>query len=239
MSHAGGQVSGRRGDQVRAIAVPLCLAVFALVLARAPSDFRSPVQATPFVPKWAASTETVRRPNLEPFVELAGRRYSCRDCHDKFVFMEDPNLAIHHNIALGHGINDRCLNCHHATNRDAFAGNRSDEIPYDQPQLLCAKCHGPVYRDWLNRSHGRTNGFWNERFGPVERRRCVECHDPHTPPFPPMKPAPPPHTIRMGNQSFSSEPGAAANPLHLSHQPVPPQSATTAPGRAPEPKEGL
>jgi hypothetical protein len=215
----------RRSDRIRAVAVPLCLAALALVLALAPSEFRSPVEAAPLVPKWAASTETVRRPKLEPFIDLAGRRYSCRACHDKYVFTEDPNLAIHHNIVLAHGINDRCLNCHHTTNRDAFAGNRTDEIPYDQPQLLCAKCHGPVYRDWLNRSHGRTNGFWNERFGPVERRRCIECHDPHTPPFPPMKPAPPPHTIRMGNQSFPGEHGTTTNPLHLSHEPAAPQSA--------------
>jgi hypothetical protein len=71
------------------------------------------------------------------------------------------------------------------------------EIPFDQPQLLCANCHGPVYRDWQHGSHGRSNGYWDASRGPMTRRKCIECHDPHQPPFPPMKPAPPPNTLRL------------------------------------------
>jgi predicted CXXCH cytochrome family protein len=89
-------------------------------------------------------------------------------------------------------------------------------IPYDQPQLLCAKCHGPVYRDWQHGSHGRTNGYWNASMGPMERRKCTECHDPHQPPFPPMTPAPGPHTLRMGNQS-PAEHLPEDDPLRISH----------------------
>ena len=64
------------------------------------------------------------------------------------------------------------------------------EIPWDQPQLLCAKCHGPVYRDWQHGSHGRTNGYWDASRGKQTRRKCIECHDPHRPPFPALQPAP-------------------------------------------------
>ena len=67
----------------------------------------------------------------------------------------------HREIKLEHGINTSCFNCHHETNRDAFAGEEGEEIPWNQPQLLCAKCHGPVYRDWQHGSHGRTNGYWD------------------------------------------------------------------------------
>ncbi len=208
-----------KSDRIRALAVPCCFAALAIVFVLDPLPFRSPVPPAEPAPAWAASMDTVRHPKLAPFIELAGRQYNCRACHDKFQFSEDPPLQMHGDIALAHGINNRCLNCHHATNRDAFAGNREEEIPYDQPQLLCAKCHGPVYRDWLNRSHGRTNGFWDERAGPVERRRCIECHDPHTPPFPPMPPAPPPRTIRMGDQSGPAEHPAVTNPLRRAAAP--------------------
>jgi hypothetical protein len=218
-------ISGPALERVRVIALPLGFAGLALVFAVEPAAFQSPVPAATRVPKWAVSTETVRRPKLAPYIDLAGRRFTCRDCHDKFLFSEDPPLEMHWNIVLAHGINDRCLNCHHATNRDALAGNRADEIPYDQPQLLCAKCHGPVYRDWLNRSHGRTNGYWDERFGPVVRRRCIECHDPHQPPFPPTTPAPPPRTIRMGDQDFPAEHEAVPNPLRPRSLAPPPAAA--------------
>lgn len=198
---------------MRGLAVPLCFLALVGVFAADPWPFRSPLTPVALVPRWAATTQPVRRPKLEPFIHLAGRRYDCQACHTKFVFPEDPPLGIHNNIVLAHGINDRCLNCHHTTNRNAFAGNRDDQIPYDQPQLLCAKCHGPVYRDWLNRSHGRTNGYWDERFGPIERRRCIECHDPHDPPFLPMSPAPPPRTPRMGEPHLATEQPAVVNPL--------------------------
>ena len=89
-------------------------------------------------------------------------------------------------------MNTRCFNCHNRTNRDTFVDDAGGEIPWNQPPLLCGKCHGPVYRDWQHGSHGRTNGYWDKTRGPQERRKCVECHDPHRPPFAPMVPAPGP-----------------------------------------------
>ena len=101
---------------------------------------------------------------------------------------------------MKHGLNTWCLSCHHSENRDAFVDDRGEEIPWDQPQLLCAKCHGPVFRDWQHGAHGRTNGYWDKSQGEQTRRKCIECHDPHQPPFPPMRPAPGPNTLRMGPQ---------------------------------------
>ena len=127
-------------------------------------------------------------------------------------------LMEHREIVLRHGINDRCLNCHHPDGRDAFVDGQGREIPYDQPQLLCAKCHGPVYRDWQRGVHGRSNGYWDTARGPMTRKKCIECHDPHQPPFPPMRPAPPPNTLRMGSRS-PAEREFTENPLRIHDQP--------------------
>jgi hypothetical protein len=128
--------------------------------------------------------------------------YRCSDCHRIIPATEDTRrtFAQHREIELQHGINTRCLNCHHPTNRDAFVDDFGHEISWHQPQQLCAKCHGPVYRDWREGSHGRTNGYWDTTKGTQTRRKCIECHDPHQPPFPSMQPAPPPNTLRMGPQ---------------------------------------
>lgn len=215
MRHAGGVQS----DRIRGVLVPICFSALTVVLAVDPWPFRSPVEPAVEVPTWVTSTQTVYTPKLAPYIVLAGRPYACHTCHERFMFSEDPPLAMHRDVILAHGINNRCLNCHHALNRDMLAGNREEAIPFDKPQLLCAKCHGPVYRDWLNRSHGRTNGYWDERSGPVERRLCIECHDPHNPPFPPIAPAPSPQTIRMGDQHMESEAPEVTNPLQRSHAP--------------------
>lgn len=201
-------------ERIRAVAVPLVFAGLAVVLFAGPWRFHNPTPPPVPVPNWAVNPEPVRKPKLAPYIEVAGRRYQCSDCHKRYEFDEDPPLLMHEDIVLAHGINNRCLNCHHATNRDMLAGNREEEIPYDQPQLLCAKCHGPVYRDWLNRAHGRTNGYWSSVFGPVERTKCIQCHDPHQPPFPPMRPAPPPLTLRMGPQDHFED-AAEVGPLRV------------------------
>jgi hypothetical protein len=206
-------VSGRS----RAIAVPLVLLGLAAALAGGPWRFESPVAPATLVPGWATDTSPVRHPKLKPEIELAGFTYRCSDCHRLFPSPPETtrSLTQHRNIELKHGINARCFNCHHLTNRDAFVDDWGHEISYGQPQLVCAKCHGPVYRDWLHGSHGRTNWYWSKEMGPQQRRRCIECHDPHEPPFPPIPPAPPPNTLRMGLQEQPSEPGGVLNPLRL------------------------
>jgi hypothetical protein len=104
----------------------------------------------------------------------------------------DRPMVEHERIKLDHGNNRFCLNCHHPTNRNAFVDYDGAEIREADVVLLCAKCHGPTYRDWKAGAHGRRNGYWNTSIGPQTRLRCIECHDPHQPAFKQMKPLPPP-----------------------------------------------
>ena len=131
---------------------------------------------------------------------------------------------------MEHGINSRCFNCHLRGDRNAFADYRGEPIPYDQPQMLCAKCHGPVYRDWTHGVHGRTNGYWDPARGPTHRLRCIECHDPHAPAFAAMKPAPGPHTLRMGvPRPGPHEEPETSNPLSIYRQGPPAGERTSLP----------
>lgn len=215
MSPSNQQTTSRTG----AIWGPAALLVFAAGLATRPFPFTSPVAEATKVPAWATDTTPVRQPRLQPLYSLAGYTYRCSDCH-KIIPppVETPHtLTRHREIDLEHGINTRCLNCHHRTNRDAFVDDYGREIPWNQPQLLCGKCHGPVYRDWQHGSHGRINGYWDAARGEQTRRRCVECHDPHRPPFTPLAPAPVPNTLRMGPQPRGEHAGSHG-PLRLSSQ---------------------
>lgn len=197
--------------------VSAVLLAAAAVLAFGPWGFTSPVPRPVAVPAWAPDPTPVRHPKLRPEIEIAGFTYHCSDCHKLFNSPAETtrSLTQHKHIVLKHGMNDRCFNCHHRTNRDAYADDYGREIPTDQPQLLCAKCHGPVYRDWLNGAHGRSNGYWDTGRGPQERRKCTECHDPHAPPFAPMQPAPGPNTLRMGDQHFEPGHEGVSNPLRV------------------------
>src|SRR5512133_89695 len=136
-----------------------------------------------------------------------GWTYNCMECHKllkaQWHYIEAGPLAIsspdqtvgvlneHKNIRLDHGNNRFCLNCHHPTNRNAFVDYDGAEIAQADVVLLCAKCHGPTYRDWKAGVHGRRNGFWNASMGEQTRLRCIQCHDPHQPKFRPMQPLPP------------------------------------------------
>lgn len=185
-----------------------------------PWSFTSPVPPALAVPAWATDQAPVRTPRLNSQIEIAGFTYDCSDCHRLFSSPPETtrSLTQHAHIVLDHGLNNRCFNCHHRTNRDALVDDAGGEIPADRPQLLCGKCHGPVYRDWLNGAHGRTNGYWDKSKGPQERRKCIECHDPHSPSFAPMQPAPGPNTPRMGDQHFDHEAHGVPNPLRIFRQ---------------------
>lgn len=202
---------------MRAVLVPVVLLGLALTLWLVPWPFESPMTEAAAVPAWVIDPHPVRSPKLKPEIELAGFTYRCGDCHDLFPSPPETvrTLTQHRDIELKHGINTRCFNCHHRTDRNSFVDDWGKPIPYDQPQLLCAKCHGPVYRDWLHGSHGRTNGYWDKTRGPQQRRKCIECHDPHQPPFPPMAPAPAPHTLRMSPPTPDKSHAAETNPLRV------------------------
>jgi len=208
---------------VRAVIVSLVLFALAGMLWADLWRFTSPVEPRTRVPAWATDIATVRQPSLRPEIEIVGFTYRCSTCHRLFPPRPTTGrtLTQHRDIVLKHGINDRCLNCHHPENREAFVDDKGSEISYDQPQLLCAKCHGPVYRDWTHGVHGRTNGYWDAAFGPVERKLCTACHDPHVPPFPPMRPAPGPNTLRMGDQRrFHARHEEQENPLLIYQRPT-------------------
>jgi len=215
---------------VRVLWVPAVLLVLALILAFDPLPFLSPSTGAMPVSDWVTDTTPVRVPSLKPEYEVAVFRYECSDCHRILPPSAETyrTLIQHTEIELEHGINSRCLNCHHPTNRDVFVDDFGNEIPWDQPQLVCAKCHGPVYRDWQYGAHGRTNGYWLKTAGSQSRRRCIECHDPHRPPFPAMHPAPGPHTLRMTPQHEGDRPDTQ-NPLRLSRASQSPSASEEGP----------
>ncbi len=135
----------------------------------------------------------------------AGWTYNCMECHKLFPakWHYARPMAEHQDIHLEHGNNRFCLNCHHATNRNAFADYDGSEIAQADVVQLCAKCHGTTHRDWQAGVHGRSNGFWLASAGSKTKLRCIQCHDPHQPKFQPMRPLPP---LRY--------PTRAANPPH-------------------------
>jgi len=206
-----------RPFQRTGLAVAAALFVMALLLVSNPLRFRSPVAPPVPVAAWATDTSPVRRPKMRPDYEVAPFTFECNACHR--IIPPPANTHVrtatqHREVVLKHGINTWCLNCHHPQNRNVLVNDRGEEIPWDQPQRLCAKCHGPVYRDWLHGAHGRTNGYWDTSRGEQSRRKCIECHDPHQPPFPPMRPAPGPETLRMGPQGPGGH-GEVRNPLRV------------------------
>ncbi|TWU41966.1 hypothetical protein Poly41_02620 [Novipirellula artificiosorum] len=212
----GGESGGQKPQPLWVAGVLLATAAF-LVLG--PLAFRSPVGEPAAVADWVTDTTPVRSPAMAPLFKTRVYTFKCSECHK--VLPSPPEtlrtLTQHTDIKLQHGINTRCFNCHHPKNRDAFIDDLGDEIPWDQPQLVCAKCHGPVYRDWQHGSHGRSNGYWDAEQGEQTRRKCIECHDPHHPPFQRMQPAPGPSTLRMGPQDVASD-DHSHNPLMISQQ---------------------
>lgn len=203
--------------------VPVALLATAWVCVADPFGYVDPVTAPVAVPAWATDPTPVRQPTLRPETTIGVYRFRCNECHRLLPSPTETDrpLTQHRQIQLQHGINNRCFNCHLRTDRDAFADYRGGPIAYDQPQLLCAKCHGPVYRDWLHGVHGRTNGFWNERLGPRDRRKCIECHDPHAPAFRALVPAPGPRTLRMGEpEGVETHEKDRRNPLLIYRSPT-------------------
>ena len=143
--------------------------------------------------KWEGTRHLANDP-VRPTVGLAlqrlGWKYDCMECHHmlKARWHHDRPLVEHRDLVLEHGNNRFCLNCHHATNRNAFVDYDGSEIAEQDVVLLCGKCHGPIYRDWKRGIHGRQTGSWQVPVADRERLRCIQCHDPHRPVFPALRP---------------------------------------------------
>lgn len=153
-----------------------------------------------------------------PGIEIAGIRLRCMDCHrlfDSRAEVPGRPLVQHTDIILDHGINDRCGNCHDYDDRDRLIVDPGRVVAYAQVPLLCAKCHGPTYRDWERGIHGRTSGYWDASRGKQRRLKCIECHDPHAPAVDPVVPLPGPDTLRMGDPGTHRRTGSdgTVNPL--------------------------
>ena len=71
-----------------------------------------------------------------------------------------------------------CLECHHSTKRNSLVDHFGDPISFDQPQLLCGKCHGDKLRDWRDGIHGKRIGEFTST-GKKRWFTCTECHNPH------------------------------------------------------------
>jgi hypothetical protein len=123
-----------------------------------------------------------------------GWTYDCMECHliIEARWTHDRPLTEHSKVILQHGANRFCINCHHPTNRNAFVDYDGSEIAERDVVLLCAKCHGTIYRDWRNGIHGRQAGLWTASISKRSRLNCIQCHDPHHPVFPALMPAAPP-----------------------------------------------
>ena len=131
---------------------------------------------------------------------IGGQQLSCNDCHALFESRTatQGDLAQHTEIVLQHGMNDRCLNCHAHADRERLVLHDGTLVGLDEAPILCAKCHGPTWRDWTKGIHGRVSGYWDSTRGEPTKLGCTECHDPHSPAFPGLAPAPGPWTLRMG-----------------------------------------
>ena len=97
-----------------------------------PFPFQSPVPAAPTVPERFIDTTPVRQPGLQPDYQVGVFTYRCNDCH---AIIPPPasdrtrTVIQHREIQLEHGINTRCFNCHHPTNRDAFVDSTAARFP--------------------------------------------------------------------------------------------------------------
>lgn len=166
-----------------------------------PDFAKIPRREPTMVKRSSLSVDPRRRMQSDPpIVHAGGFDRHCMECHRFF----EPDrresarqLVQHTHIVLDHGLNDRCLNCHDRINANRLILRGEKTVPFSQSARLCAKCHGPTYRDWQHGMHGKTVGYWDGSSGNPRRFTCVECHDPHAPAFPPMKPLPGPHTLRM------------------------------------------
>jgi hypothetical protein len=196
--------------------IVLFLALVALFILR-PSNRDVGRQSIPLVDTNFLNTNTVR----QSYADLVRAKadlsdFDCYACHEKgkpppLRFDTNQNLIIpkeHADIVMGHGShgrNNNCFNCHNENNLTLLQTRDGHEVTFSNSQLLCGSCHGPTYRDWEAGVHGRTSGYWNRDLGAIDRKLCVNCHNPHSPKFPGRQPAPGPHLLHPVAAKVSAE----------------------------------
>jgi len=151
-----------------------------------------PKQVVPLPTDWLDTTPVHNDRKLLFYLnEFA---YRCKECHRDFntVIRSHLPFGAHKDMVFSHGLNLRCYNCHNFKNLETYIDHDGSEIPNNKPVLLCRKCHGTTYRDWVAGVHGRTNGYWNDSRGTQIKLECNQCHNPHQPHFPHLVPRPSP-----------------------------------------------
>ncbi|MBE2214862.1 MAG: hypothetical protein IAE82_13395 [Opitutaceae bacterium] len=121
---------------------------------------------------------------------------SCSTCHatrrpDVTNASAEALNEFHQGLQYRHG-GLSCLSCHNAANYDTLRRADGTALEYPNTVQLCAQCHGPQYRDYLNGSHGGMTGHWDLRVGGRVRNTCTDCHDVHAPAYPQVRPVFPP-----------------------------------------------
>ena len=144
---------------------------------------------------------------------IEGKAQNCNGCHQIFKSSNSAGTqpSFHQEIRLNHGLNNRCLNCHDAGNREQLTLRDGATVSFAETPTLCSQCHGTVYRDWERGTHGKTLGSWITHSTGQRRLTCNECHDPHSPKYEPYVPLPGPNTLRMGDQHLPAHHGSDAN----------------------------
>ncbi len=70
------------------------------------------------------------------------------------------------------------------SDRNKYVADNGSGIMPQLPELLCSRCHGLIYNDWLMGTHGKWVGMWKPTKKSDRRPfTCTQCHDPHDPSF--------------------------------------------------------
>jgi uncharacterized CHY-type Zn-finger protein len=168
----------------------------------------APLPPIPLVDPQFTNTATVRQSYADKVKANEDvSMFDCYVCHDRNKPLKlkfDANFKVilpdvHEDIVMNHGSHNRnnnCFNCHDETNLEQLQTRDGQAVKLTESMRLCGSCHGPTYRDWEAGVHGRTSGYWDRQLGPMDRKLCVNCHNPHAPAFPSRAPAPGPHPLR-------------------------------------------
>lgn len=100
-----------------------------------------------------------------------------KDKNPRALTMHDDIVADALNLQHGRGA-IWCLDCHHPTQRNKLQDNFGRPVSFNEPQKLCGKCHGQIYRNWRDGIHGKRIGEWASN-GKKRWFVCTECHNPH------------------------------------------------------------
>jgi len=166
------------------LTIPACIALALYFLFFSAGTSESEEAVPSLNPGWY-TPKTARGEEVRNAVMVG----NCFICHAFWVKVPpDPEVRqpqfAHVAIKLDHGRNDRCYNCHLIYDRNKYAADDGTGIMSQNVELLCARCHGLIYKDWQNGTHGLRRCKWQvKRRFDQENFKCTECHDPHSPKF--------------------------------------------------------